>query len=130
MPEPVTVWAVRLGSGRGEKLGTLSLDPAILSFRHVKGTDHVDIALSAIRSVKRGLGSPVLLVEFDHEDAPAHMAFFFARPPPIDVEAAGFRRVRDRRQNLRTFLAQNTSMRPVVRQWRRELRAAVREARR
>jgi hypothetical protein len=130
MPEPVTVWAVRLGSGRGEKMGTLSLGPTNLSFKHVKGTDDADIALSAIRSVKRGIGSPVLLVEFNHEEAPGHMAFFFARPPPIDPDAAGFRRVRDRRQNLRTFLAQNTGMRPLVRQWRRELRGAVREARR
>jgi hypothetical protein len=130
MPEPVTVWAVRLGSGRGEKMGTLSLGPVTLSFKHVKGTDDADIALSAIRHVKRGVGSPVLLVEFDREEAPSHMAFFFARPPPIDLEAAGFRRMKDRRQNLKTFLAQNTSMRPLVRQWRRELRAAVRAARR
>ena len=130
MPESVTVWAVRLGTGRGDAKGTLSLDDAHLVFRHVKGSEDAEIPLTAIRQVKRGLGSPVLLVEFDHEDDRARMAFFFAQPPPVDPEASGFRRIKERRENLGRFLAQNTNQRGSVREWRSAIRAAVRAARR
>lgn len=130
MPEPVTVWAVRLGTGTSERKGTLSLDDAHLSFKPDRGAETAEIPLSGIHRVKRGVGSPVLLVEFDVEEGQGRMAFFFAQPPPIDPTKAGFRRVKERRENLGRFLAQNTSRRSLVREWRRALQAAVRAARR
>jgi hypothetical protein len=128
MPEPVIVWAVRLGQDLSESKGTLSLDDAFLTFRHKRGVHDDEIPLSAIRRVRRGLGSPVLIVEYEREGDRASVAFFFAQPPPLNPDTAGFRKVKERRENLGVLLAQNTDLRSRVREWRRAVREAARRA--
>jgi hypothetical protein len=129
--EPVTVWAVRLGEYADEIKGKLVLDPekARLSFLHEEGTKSVHISLASIRRVKRALGSPVLHVDFATGNGMARMAFFFARPPPMQPPTLVGSGRRKKRQNIQLLMGENAAVRDVVKRWRDALRKAAREAR-
>src|SRR6478672_334074 len=80
---PARVWISRLGTGQSEVEGTLALTATELRFQHRRGGDHEFVPLTAIRKVKRPIGSPVLYVEYDSEGVRSRLAFFFAQPPPM-----------------------------------------------
>ena len=127
MPEPITVWAARLGDERGEVKGTLSLSPDELVFRHEKGQRHVTVPVHRIRSVRRGFGSPVLIVHWDAGEEVHGLAVFFAQPPPLEDPAGGRRRTH-RRKSAQYLIHENANKRSQVKEWRRTIRAAAREA--
>lgn len=124
MPDPTTVWAARLGDHRGEARGTLSLEPETLEFRHAKGQRDASIPLRSIRSVRRGFGSPVVVVHWVEEDEMRGMAFFFAQPPPLE-NPEGERRRTHRRRSAQYLMHENAIKRGTIKEWRRAIRAAA-----
>ena len=130
--KPVTVWAVRLGEYADEVKGKLVLDPeeSRLSFLSDVGPETVHISLASIRRVKRSFGSPVLQVDFATGDGMARMAFFFARPPPMQPPTIIGRGRRNKRQNIQVLMGENAAVRDVVRTWRDAVREGARKARR
>jgi hypothetical protein len=130
--EPATVWAVRLGQYSDEVRGELTLDAdeGVLEFRHDKRTKDTRIPLSAVRRARRLRGSPVLEIDFAHEDAMVRMAFFFSQPPPVEERPAMMRGRKAKRQNITFLMGENAGKRNLVKEWRDAVQKAVREARR
>ncbi len=129
-PEPITVWAIRLGEYTDEVRGTLNLDRDTLRFEHHKGTKSVSIPIGSIRRTKRVFGSPVLIVDFFQDEHLARMAFYFAQPPPLDAEPMTRKRRRQRKENMGFLMRENAVKHERVREWRAAIDQAVREARR
>jgi hypothetical protein len=127
---PARVWISRLGTHQNELEGTLTLTPTHLKFDHRRGEQHEHIPLTAIRKVRRPVGSPVLLVEYEKGAEPVRLAFFFAQPPPVETDASQLRSRRKRSDNAGFMWQQTGNVAAVVRQWRTAIRDAVREARR
>jgi hypothetical protein len=82
MPAAVTVWAVELGKSPKDRKGELSLEGDALAFSASDG-GHLRIPLSALHSVKRLRGSPVLMVVHQDDGTIARTAFYFVQPPPL-----------------------------------------------
>jgi hypothetical protein len=127
---PARVWISRLGTHQNEMEGTLTLPPTHLKFDHRRDDQHERIPLRAIRKVRRPVGSPVLYVEYATGEEPVRLAFFFAQPPPVDVEGVQFRARRRRSDNAGFMWHQSGNVAALVKQWRAEIREAMREARR
>jgi hypothetical protein len=128
--QPTRVWISRLGAPSNEIEGTLSLTPTHLRFEHRRGQDHEFVPLAAIRKVKRPRGSPVLFVEYAKDGELARVAFFFAQPPPVDLETPEFRNRRKRSDNAGFMWQQSGSVVSTVKTWRDAMRNAVKAARR
>jgi hypothetical protein len=127
---PARVWISRLGTHQNELEGTLTLTPTHLKFDHRRGDQHEHIPLTAIRKVRRPVGSPVLLIEYEKGAEPVRLAFFFAQPPPVETDASQLRSRRKRSDNAGFMWQQTGNVAAVVRAWRTAIRDAVREARR
>jgi hypothetical protein len=86
--EPVTVWMVHLGLGRGTKppevRGTLTLGDDGLEFVERKTGADVRFDFGSIRRAKRVRGSPVLLVHWRKDSEDRTTAFYFSQPPPLE----------------------------------------------
>ena len=84
MPEPTTVWMVRLRKGEmGERKGLLTLDAEGLVFRDSSLEQVRTLRLEQVRRVKRVRGSPILLVSHEDDRGVRETAFYFAQPPPL-----------------------------------------------
>lgn len=143
MPEPVTVWKVRLRRGDlREHEGTLRLDDDALVFEDTASTDETRLEFSAIRSAKRVRASPILLVAHEDRGERVETAFYFSQPPPLDAssrrggEAAskdralpplasvrGSSRKRHQRENVRYLTARSGSLKPTIEAWVQEIGA-------
>jgi hypothetical protein len=126
---PARVWLSRLGLPGGEIEGTLHLTATHLRFEHRRGSDHQVVPLTAIRKVKRPVGSPVLYVEYTRGAEPVRLAFFFAQPPPIEEDVSKVRARRKRSDNAGFMWQQSGDVASVVRSWRDAIRDAVKRAR-
>jgi hypothetical protein len=85
MLEPVTVWMVHLGVGKGPEIrGTLSLGARGLEFVEKRTGADVRFDYAAIRRARRIRGSPVLLVDWRKDGEVRRTAFYFSQPPPLD----------------------------------------------
>ncbi|HEY7280656.1 MAG TPA: hypothetical protein VID47_03585 [Actinomycetota bacterium] len=126
---PARVWLSRLGAPGAEIEGTLQLTATHLRFEHRRGSDHEVVPLTAIRKVKRPVGSPVLYVEYVRDAVPVRLAFFFAQPPPIDEDVSRVRARRKRSDNAGFMWQQSGDVAGVIRTWRDAIREAVRRAR-
>jgi hypothetical protein len=83
MMEPTTVWMVHLAHGAptdGVK-GTLSLNEGAVVFS--TSAQDFRFELSSVRKAKRRKGSPVLQLDWRHQDSIRSTAFFFVKPPPL-----------------------------------------------
>ncbi|HXJ64162.1 MAG TPA: hypothetical protein VNN79_10445 [Actinomycetota bacterium] len=126
---PAHVWISRLGTAESELEGTLALTPTELRFDHRRGSRHERVPLTAIRKVKRPVGSPLLYVEYDDRDGElVRLAFFFAQPPPIDTDVSKMRARRKRSDNAGFMWQQSGNVAFVVKAWRDAIRTAVKRA--
>ena len=84
-PKPVTVWMVHLERSRvhNDIKGTLEVQEDILVFTTSDTQQPVGFPFTSITAVKRLRGSPVLLIEWRHEDSRRRTAFYFTQPPPL-----------------------------------------------
>ena len=83
MLEPTTVWMVHLARDAptdGVK-GTLSMDESAVVF--ASAVNEIRFELASVRKAKRRKGSPVLQLEWLHQDSLRSTAFFFVQPPPL-----------------------------------------------
>ncbi len=126
---PARVWLSRLGMPGGDIEGTLRLTATHLRFEHRRGADHEVVPLTAVRRVKRPVGSPVLYVEYTRDAELVRLAFFFAQPPPIDEDVSKVRARRKRSDNAGFMWQQSGDVAAVVRSWRNAIREAVKRAR-
>jgi len=85
----VTVWMVHLDRTgvHNDVKGTLALDGEALAFTPSSGSRPTGFAFASISMAKRLRGSPVLLIEWQHETAPRRTAFYFTEPPPLPGRA-------------------------------------------
>ncbi len=85
MPEPTTVWMVRLRKGElGERKGLLTLEAEGLVFRDESLELVRILRFDEVRRAKRVKGSPILLVSHADDDHGAkETAFYFTQPPPL-----------------------------------------------
>jgi len=123
------VWLSRLGGLGGEIEGSLSLTPTHLRFDHRRGVDHEHVPLTAIKKVKRPVGSSLLFVEYEKEGEPVRLAFFFAQPPPATGEDVSQLRSRRKRSDNAGFMWQQAgNVAGLIRAWRNAVRDAVKRA--
>jgi hypothetical protein len=83
--ESTIVWLVHLGTGipPTEVRGRLRLGETGLEFTAVPPGTDARIEYAEIRKAKRIRGSPVLLIDWQHEGAKRRTAFYFSQPPPL-----------------------------------------------
>ncbi|HEY6567713.1 MAG TPA: hypothetical protein VI341_09365, partial [Actinomycetota bacterium] len=147
MPEPTTVWMVRLRKGDlGERKGLLTLDAEGLVFRDESLEQVRTLRLEQVRRVKRVRGSPILLVSHEEDRGVKETAFYFAEPPPLapadpfavsEASAstgrplsplAAMRRTskkRHMRENVRYLTAKSGSRKPEIQAWVEEITARL-----
>jgi hypothetical protein len=86
-PEPVTVWMVHLARAEvhNDIKGTLEVQEDTLFFTAASASaaGAIGFPFEVITGVKRLRGSPVMLIEWLHEDARRRTAFYFTQPPPL-----------------------------------------------
>lgn len=86
--EPVTVWHVRLRRGDvRDREGTLRLGPDALVFIDRSSAAETRLRFEDIRSARRVRASPVLIVVHEEDGERAETAFYFSRPPPLEIQA-------------------------------------------
>lgn len=137
MPEPVTVWKVRLRRGDlADREGTLRLDNDALVFEDKTSDDLTRLEFSAIRSAKRVRASPVMLVVHEDQGERVETAFYFSQPPPLDAlsplsegtgssgrtlgplaAARGSSKKRHQRENVRYLTARGGGLKPTIQGW-------------
>ncbi len=144
MPEPTTVWMVRLRKGEmGERKGLLTLDDEGLVFRDESLEQVRVVRFAQMRRAKRVKGSPILLVSHEDDERGAkETAFYFTPPPPLTpgdpfavTESSGsmgrpmnplaaMRRNSKRRHmrdNVRYLTAKSGSRKPEINAWVQEI---------
>jgi hypothetical protein len=142
MPEPVTVWMVRLrrDARLREVRGTLRMDETALVFIDHTTRAETHLPFSETRKVKRVLGSPVLILSWwEGEGIPAETAFYFVQPPPMLTEHAQGQtrtqpttmlrqpsRRRQRRESIGYLTSRSRVSRGTIKTWADEIRARVR----
>jgi hypothetical protein len=141
MPEPVTVWMVHLGDGRGvnEQKGMLSLEEDAVVFAFADSLERQRIPLAATRKAKRVRGSPVLMLSWIQEGRPRSTAFYFVQPPPLrppdlseaDRPTPGFgmfgrpSKRRHQRTNVRYLQTMGGGHKPVIQAWVAEITTRI-----
>jgi hypothetical protein len=147
MPEPTTVWMVRLLKGElGERKGLLTLDAEGLVFRDASLEQVRTLGFEQMKRVKRVKGSPILMVSHDDDRGVRETAFYFAEPPPMAPEdpfeasarsgsagrplspLAAMRRTskkRHLRENVRYLTAKAGSRKPEIQVWVEEISARL-----
>jgi hypothetical protein len=90
-PQPVTVWMVHLRRAEVHKdiKGTLAVEEDVLAFAASTAREPTRFPFASITAVKRLRGSPVLMIEWRHEDVRRRTAFYFTQPPPLPPRAGG-----------------------------------------
>jgi hypothetical protein len=63
--------------------GTLAVQEDILAFTATSAQEPIGFPFSSIVAVKRLRGSPVLMIEWRHEESRRRTAFYFTQPPPL-----------------------------------------------
>jgi hypothetical protein len=148
MADTVTVWMVHLGGPDPSDVeGRLSLDADALVFEHGAKPAELRFPYAAIAKVRRVMGSPVIIVEWDENAQRRSTAFYFVQPPPLrppspDEVATrsdrppgllAQRRATSKRRHMRANIGYLTvtakRSKPLVREWTSELRVRVRDAR-
>ena len=90
MPEPTTVWMVRLRRGdAGEEKGTLRLEDDCLVFEDAAVRGLQRLAFAHVRRARRVRGSPILMVTHGQDDTSEEIAFYFTEPPPLKPAQPG-----------------------------------------
>ena len=86
MPEPTTVWMVRLRKGEmAERKGLLTLDVEGVVFREAGSLDQVrTFRFDELRRARRVRGSPILIVTHTDDRGAVDTAFYFTEPPPLE----------------------------------------------
>lgn len=141
MPEPVTVWMVHLGDGRGaiEQKGTLSLEDDAVVFDFTNSLEQQRIPLAAAKKAKRVRGSPVLMLAWIQDGRSRSTAFYFVQPPPLrppdlseeDRPRPGFgmfgrpSKRRQQRTNVRYLQTMGGGHKPVIDGWVVELTTRI-----
>lgn len=133
MPEPVTVWRVRLQRGDVRDYeGTLRLDDDALVFEDRASAGQTRLELSVIHSARRVRGSPVLLVAHDDQGERVQTAFYFSQPPPLEMPPLGSTRAspmgrpskrRHQRKNVSYLTTRSGGMKQTIEAWVEEIRA-------
>jgi len=150
MPEPVTVWMVKLerGGDLREVKGTLRMDEDAVVFVDRKTQGETRVPFEGTRKVKRVFGSPVLVLNWrDGAGARSETAFYFVQPPPIPTDTGGAMperealrqprptigtvlrqpsRRRQRRQSIGYLAARSRGAKVEIRLWAEEIRARTR----
>jgi hypothetical protein len=147
MPEPTTVWMVRLLKGEmGERKGLLTLDTEGLVFRDASLEQVRVLPFDQVRRAKRVKGSPILLVSHDEDRGVRETAFYFTEPPPLTPDdpfaasetsgstgrplspLAAARRTSKRRHmrdNVQYLTAKSGSRKPEINAWVQEIAARL-----
>lgn len=139
MPEPTTVWMVHLARGAptdGVK-GTLSLDEHAVVFS--SATQDFRFELVSVQRAKRRKGSPVLQLDWRHQESVRSTAFFFVEPPPLRPLESGSRQVdpvprpagllgggrmtksRHRKTNIRYLQTKGINTKELIQAWADEI---------
>jgi hypothetical protein len=139
MMEPTTVWMVHLARGAptdGVK-GTLSLDGDAVVFSSDAQDFRFDLA--SVHKVKRRKGSPVLQLDWRHQDSRRSTAFYFVQPPPLQPLDPGSRQIdpvartpgllsggrmtrsRHRRTNIRYLQTRGINSTELIQAWADEI---------
>jgi hypothetical protein len=137
VPEPITVWMVRLERGRTDVdvKGRLSLEEDALVFRDLQ-EQPVRFAFEEVRRAKRLRGSPVLMVTWIRQATEHRTAFYFTPPPPMEpaetTPGSGFgalRRPKSKRRqsrdNVRYLQMSNSVRKPTIQAWADEVTARI-----
>lgn len=136
VPEPVTVWMVKLrrGGDLREVKGTLRMGEDALVFVERRTELETRLLFSDTIKVRRVIGSPVLVVSGrDGAGTDSDTAFYFVQPPPLpgtesyaapptSVRHQTTRR-RQRRQGLGYLTGRARGTRTTIKEWVEELRA-------
>jgi hypothetical protein len=147
MPEPTTVWMVRLRKGEmGERKGLLTLDVDGLVFRDESLEQVRTLPFEQVKRVKRVKGSPILIVSHDDDRGVRQTAFYFTEPPPLTpadpfalTESSGSARrpmspfaamrrtskKRHMRENVRYLTAKAGNRKPEIQAWVEEISARL-----
>jgi hypothetical protein len=148
MPEPVTVWMVPLASGTPSEVeGTLRLGSEALVFEPATKPAELRFPYATVTKVRRVVGSPVIVVEWNEDAQRKRTAFYFAQPPPLHpptpdelmsmpdrprnpiAERRALSKRRHVRSNLGYLAMRGRGTKPTVQAWTSELRMRVRDAR-
>jgi hypothetical protein len=142
VPAAVTVWMVDLGVGSAleEVKGSLALVSDALVF--TPKDDRLAerrYALGEMAQARRVRGSPVLMIVQGTGGETRRTAFYFVQPPPLEVPEEPARlalggigrnaKRRTRRQNAGYLGTWNREKKALVREWERQIQAAVEAAR-
>jgi hypothetical protein len=148
MPDPTTVWMVRLDRGQTKDIrGTLSLESNGLLFTDARSGEAILIGFDAIQKPKRVKGSPILLLTHVSNGERRRIAFYFLQPPPlkppepgtVSLPSSGFgerplgpfgalRRTSKRRHmktNIGYLTTSNTVLKDEVQRWVLEIGARL-----
>lgn len=144
MPEPTTVWMVRLRKGEmAERKGLLSLDADGIVFHDGSLTRSHTFPFEEVRRARRVKGSPILIVTHRDERGQVETAFYFTEPPPLqpadpfsvaETEGrslspfAAMRRTSKRRhmrQNVGYLTARSGPRKEEIQDWVDEIRAGL-----
>jgi hypothetical protein len=150
MPEPVTVWMVKLerGGDLREIKGTLRMDEDAVVFVDRKDGAETRVSFGATRKVKRVFGSPVMVLHWrDGDGARSETAFYFVQPPPVRSERGDAMsdrealqqprptigsvlrppsRRRQRRESIGYLAARSREAKTTIRVWAEEIRTRIR----
>jgi hypothetical protein len=117
-----TVWAARLGLREEGVRGKLTLNDSGLLFTADHGDLGIRVDRAALRKVRRVMGSPVIVVEFQEGDVTRAVALYFAQPPPLP--GTGFISKRRGRFGAIQWLGQESrAKREEVKRWVEAIRA-------
>lgn len=141
MPQPIKVWMVHLERGLSESdvKGRLELLDDVLAFTAEGSGQVTEFALGQAVSVKRLLGSPVLVLGWMREGRRTRTAFYLTKPPPLRPPdplqvpggVMGMRKASARRQkrdNAGYLTAKAGDFRPVLKAWVKECSEKMRQA--
>jgi hypothetical protein len=142
------VWMVELERGNpGERKGMLFLEDDAVRFEDERSGVVTRVALTTIRRARRNRGSPILLIDHDHDGATRKLAFYFSQPPPLappepgaapppgmglssrPVGAFGAMRRTSKRRHMRSNIGylttSNATKREVIEGWVAEIREGI-----
>ena len=142
MPEPTTVWMVRLDRGSVDDVrGELNLEEDAVVFVEAKTGGEHRFPFAEVGKARRVRGSPILMLTQRREGKPQRIAFYFSQPPPLKPPEPGslptaglnmrpmgafgaFRRTTKRRHmktNIGYLTMANTGKREEIQEWAEEI---------
>lgn len=142
MPEPTTVWMVRLDRGSVDDIrGELDLEDDAVVFTEAKTGGQHRFPFAEVGKARRVRGSPILMLIHRREGKPQRVAFYFSQPPPLNPPEPGslpsagldtrptgpfgaFRRTTKRRHmktNIGYLSMANSAKREEIQEWAAEI---------